>query len=67
MKEYLSTRDVAHLLGVKVGTLAKAVYDGRVKKPQDRFAGNYVWTQNNIKDAAKVFNVYYKSKDTHEI
>jgi hypothetical protein len=67
MKEYLSTKDVAHLLGVKVGTLAKAVYDGRVKKPQNRFSGNYVWTQNNIKEAAKVFNVHYESKDTHEI
>ncbi len=67
MEEYLSTRDVAQLLGVKVGTLAKAVYDGRVKKPQNRFTGKYVWMQNNIKDAAKVFNVYYKIKDTYEI
>jgi hypothetical protein len=67
MKEYLSTKDVALLLGVKVGTLAKAVYDDRVKKPQNRFSGNYAWTQNNIKQAAKVFNIHYESKDTHEI
>ena len=67
MKEYLSTKDVALLLGVKVGTLAKAVYDDRVPRPQKRFSGNYVWTQNNIKEAAKVFNIHYESKDTHEI
>ena len=49
---YLSTREVARLLGVSVSLLTKAVWDGRVDPPQKSPSGNYLWSEADIERAS---------------
>jgi hypothetical protein len=50
-----STRQVARLLGVKVGTLGAAVWTGRVPEPARSPAGDFLWTPADISRASRVF------------
>lgn len=50
--DYLSTRQVARVLGVSVSLLTKAVWDGRVDPPQKSPSGNFLWTPADIDHAS---------------
>jgi hypothetical protein len=50
--DYLSTRQVARLLGVSVSLITKAVWCGRVDPPQKSPAGNFLWTEADIEHAS---------------
>ena len=52
--DYLSTRQVARLLGVSVSLLTKAVWCGRVDPPQKSPSGNFLWTPADIEHASWV-------------
>jgi hypothetical protein len=52
--DYLSTRQVARLLGVSVSLLTKAVWCGRVDPPQKSPSGNFLWTPADINHASWV-------------
>jgi hypothetical protein len=52
--DYLSTRQVARLLGVSVSLLTKAVWSGRVDPPQKSPSGNFLWTPADIARASWV-------------
>jgi hypothetical protein len=51
---FYSTREVAKILGLKVGLLTKAVWDGRINPPQKSPAGNFLWTDQDIERASWV-------------
>lgn len=51
---YLGTRDVARLLGVPPGRLAKALWDGRVDAPAKGPGGAYLWTDRDVEHASWV-------------
>jgi len=53
---YLSTRQVARLLGVSVSLLTKAVWSGRVDPPQKSPSGNFLWTPADIDRASWVLH-----------
>jgi hypothetical protein len=48
----IKTRDVAATIGVTIGALTHALRDGRVSAPQKDSSGDYVWTQEEISQAA---------------
>lgn len=52
--DYLSTRQVARLLGVSVSLLTKAVWCGRVDPPLKSPSGNFLWTPADIDRASWV-------------
>ena len=52
--DYLSTRQVAGLLGVSVSLLTKALWCGRVDPPQKSPSGNFLWTPADIERASWV-------------
>jgi len=54
MQQYLSTRQVARLLGISVSLLTKAVWCGRVEPPQKSPSGNFLWTPADIDRASWV-------------
>jgi hypothetical protein len=54
MHDYLSTRNVARLLGVSVSLLTKAVWSGRVDPPQKSPSGNFLWTHDDVERASWV-------------
>jgi hypothetical protein len=51
---YLSTRQVARLLGVSASLLTRAVGAGRVDPPQKSPSGNYLWTPPDIERVSRV-------------
>jgi len=51
---YLSTRDVARILGLSTSLLTKAVWDGRVEPPEKSPSGGFLWTQQDIDRASRV-------------
>jgi len=57
---FKSTRQVAKLLGIKTGTLERAVWDLRVKPPEKGPSGAYCWFESDIERAAKYFNRQYE-------
>ena len=52
--DYLSTRQVARLLGIRPGTLAHAVWEGRVVAPGKSPSGAFLWTSQDIHRASWV-------------
>ena len=51
---YRNTRQVAALLGVKPGTLAHAVWEGRVPAPAKGPGGAFLWSERDIHAASWV-------------
>lgn len=45
---FYSTRQVAKLLGIPVGRLTHAIWDGRVNAPVKGPGGAFFWTGDNI-------------------
>ncbi len=52
--KYWNTRQVAHLFGISVSLLTKALWDGRVPPPQKSPSGNFLWTAHDIHRASWV-------------
>lgn len=52
MTDFLSSRQAAHRLGVKVGTLARAVWDGRIPEPTRSPSGAFLWEEEDLRRAA---------------
>ena len=48
---YRSTREVAKLLGLKPGTFAHAIWEGRVRAPAKSPSGAYLWTDDDVQCA----------------
>ena len=55
MKKLLSTKDVATLINVAPGTLAKAVNDRRIRKPDVIFGVSFIWSHGDVRRAARAF------------
>ena len=51
---FLSTRQVARLLGITPARLTKALWDGRVDPPTKSPSGNYLWTIEDVERASWV-------------
>ena len=51
---FRSTKEVALMLGVKVGTLAASVWAGRIPEPDRSPAGHFLWTEHDISRACRV-------------
>ena len=76
MKVY-STKEVSKLLGVKIGTLSRALFEDRIEPPQTIPGGRaYVWQVNDInkaswvmrhRDASDVFPKLNKTLKTYSI
>ena len=60
---YRSTREVAHLLGIPPGRLAKALWDGRVEAPAKGPGGAYLWTDRDIEHASWII----RHRDANDI
>ncbi len=60
--DYLSTRQVARLLGVSVSLLTKAVWCGRVDPPQKSPSGNFLWTEADVEHAWSVLKPHGSQK-----
>jgi len=54
---FYSTRGVAGLLGVRPGRISQAVWDGRIAEPQRGPGDNFLWTEDDIARAARVFGM----------
>ncbi len=52
--DYLSTRQVARILGVSASLLTKAVGAGRVDPPPKSPSGNYLWTLSDLERVSQV-------------
>lgn len=67
--DYLSTRQVARLLGVSVSCLTRAVWDGRVTQPSKSPSGCFLWTQADIDRASWVLfhRPFEKVKGTNNV
>ena len=52
--EYRSTRQVAKLLGVRLGILTRAAWSGQVQPPEKSPSGAFLWTAADIERASWV-------------
>jgi hypothetical protein len=50
--DYCSTRHVARLLGIRPGTLAHAIWEGRVTAPAKGPSGTFLWSPEDIHRAS---------------
>jgi len=48
----IGTKQAAVILGVRPGTLTRAVWDGRVTSPAKGPGGAFVWTDTDLRRAA---------------
>jgi hypothetical protein len=46
------TRDAAAMLGVRPGTLLKAIWEGRLPEPQRGPGKAFIWSENDLRRAA---------------
>ena len=53
--QFWGTRQVAELLGVKPGTLSRAVWDRRIPEPQRGPNNSLLWLAADIARARRVF------------
>jgi len=53
MTDVLSTREVARRLGVPVGRLSRAVWEGRIPEPRRLPGGAFGWTDADIARACR--------------
>jgi len=61
---YLSTRQVARLLGVSASLLTKAVWAGRGDPPKKSPSGSYLWTLSDIERVSQV--LAHKSRSSQK-
>ena len=52
---FYSTREVARLIGVKPGTVGKAIWAGNIPTPHKGPGGAFLWTPADIDRAAHHF------------
>jgi hypothetical protein len=52
--DYMSTRDVAKVLGVNPSRLARALWTGRIQEPQRGPSGNFLWVEADVRRACWV-------------
>jgi len=50
----MGTREAAKRLGVRPGTLTRAVWENRLQQPQKAPGGAYVWSEADLRQAAWV-------------
>ena len=48
----IGTKQAAVILGVRPGTLTRAVWEGRLPQPAKGPGGAYVWSQADLRQAA---------------
>jgi hypothetical protein len=49
----MGTKTVSGILGVRPGTLARAVWDGRVPEPKRGPGGCFLWDEDDLRRAAR--------------
>ncbi len=52
MSKVFSTADVAFVLGMRTGTLSRAIWERRVAAPPKGPGGAYHWTQEDVERAS---------------
>ena len=57
---YKNTRAVAKRLGVPVSSLSQAVWRGDVSEPERAPGGSFLWTDTDIRSAAKALGISLK-------
>ena len=50
----IGTREAADLLGVRPGTLTRAVWEGLIPTPAKAPGGAFVWSEDDLRRAARV-------------
>lgn len=50
----MGTKQVAEILGIKPGTLTRAIWEGRVSPPEKGPGGAYLWRRKDIEQASWV-------------
>jgi len=63
MARFLSTREVARLLGMKPGTLSMAVWDGRIAEPERGPGDSFLWTDADVQRAARQFGIPWPPRE----
>ena len=48
----IGTKQAAAILGVRPGTLTRAIWEGRVPQPAKGPGGAFVWTETDLRRAA---------------
>jgi len=56
MPKFLSTREVAALLHLRVGRISHAVWSGRLPPPE-RVGDYFIWAESDIQRCARLFKV----------
>ena len=51
---FKSTREVAELLGVIPSRISKALWEGRIDRPQRGPSGAFLWTEEDVRRASWV-------------
>lgn len=54
---FLGTKQVAQLLGLKPGRINQALWDGRLQTPARGPGDSFYWAPEDIARCAKLFNV----------
>ena len=52
MSNFYSTKDVAGMLGIRPDTLSRAVWVGRLDRPEKAPSGDYLWSEKNLQQAS---------------
>ena len=55
LKHVMSTRSVAFILGVRPGTLSKAIWSGSIPAPVKGPGGAFLWTSEDFTRAQRYF------------
>ncbi|MFC1806237.1 hypothetical protein ACFL09_04565 [Planctomycetota bacterium] len=55
--EFMTTLEVAHLLGVKEWGIRYQIRAGRVRLPMKVVSGNYLWQPAEVRDLARALDV----------
>jgi hypothetical protein len=56
-QRFLSTIEVARLLGIKPGRLSAAIWDGRIAEPARGPGDSFLWTDEDVTRAASYFKI----------
>ena len=54
MEGLCGTKQAAKLLGVRPGTLASAVWSGRLSEPERSPSGTYLWSEGDLEAASRL-------------
>ena len=63
MSKLFSTRQVSKMLNVNIGMLSREVWLEKFPPPEKSPSGHYLWTEADIRSAAKYFFVPRKKID----